>query len=164
MRGKYLARSGFTLIELMVVLVIVLMVSILTIPTVVHSYQERSIRSAVDLITQAMATARDRAAAINSPCGIRFLWDPTLSNWTYPDGTVGQPPNVVLDIDGKSNEIMFNPDGSVFFSSPYGVPTAQTLGAHEAKIHLTDRGRAEFEAWIIVNMRTGQIETDIRTP
>lgn len=164
MRGERLVRPGFTLVEILIVLVIVLMVSILAIPPAMHAYSERGVRSAVDLITQGMATARDRAAATHSPCGIRFLWDSTLSTWTYPDGTVGQPPAVVIDIEGRSNEIMFNPDGSVFFSSPYAVPTAQKLGAHEARIHVTDRGNEGYEAWIVVNMRTGQIETDVRTP
>lgn len=157
-------RRGFTLVELLVVVTIVLLVSFLAIPTVIHSYAERNIRGAVDLIVNGMATARDRAAQVNHPCGIRFLWDSTLSTWTLPDGTIGQPPNVVMDLDGKTNEIMFNPDGSAFFSSPYAVPTTQKLGAHEAKIHLTDRGNQGYEAWITLNMRTGHVDTEIVTP
>lgn len=157
-------RDGFTLVELLVVMVIILLVSVLTIPPVVHSYAERDIRNAVDLITTAMATARDQAARTNSPHGIRLGWDATLSRWVYPDGTVGRPPDVLIDTDGRSNEIMFNPDGTAYYSTPYAVPSATSLAAHELKIHLVDRGRKEFEAWITINPKSGLIETDIRTP
>lgn len=75
---KRMARPGFTLLELLVVLVIVGLVSVLAIPAVIHSYRERSIQSAAQLVHAAISAARDEAIGSGSPRGIRFLPDPTL--------------------------------------------------------------------------------------
>jgi prepilin-type N-terminal cleavage/methylation domain-containing protein len=70
---------GFTLVELLVVLVIVLLVSILAIPAAIHAYGERSIQEAARLVHASIVASRDEAAGTGSPCGVRFLADPALT-------------------------------------------------------------------------------------
>lgn len=73
-----LRRNGYTLPELLVVLVIILLVSVFTVPFVRRSYSERSIIEATQLVQAAFIAAQSEAIGSGRPGGIRFLADPTL--------------------------------------------------------------------------------------
>src|SRR5271166_3661065 len=81
-------RRGFTLLELLVVMLIILLVSVLVLPTVVTSIGERQIVGAASLLQAALAGARDAAMRNGSPAGLRFLPDPVFPlNYTVnPQG------------------------------------------------------------------------------
>jgi len=73
------ARSGFTLVELLVVLAIVLLASLVAIPTLVTNLNGRQITDAARILTGALVGMRDSAIRYNSPRGLRFLPDSALT-------------------------------------------------------------------------------------
>jgi prepilin-type N-terminal cleavage/methylation domain-containing protein len=77
---------GFTLVELLVVIVIVALVSIVVIPTVVTSLGEWQVVGAVSRLQAALVAARDRAALTGNPAGIRLLPDPSIPLVRLTDG------------------------------------------------------------------------------
>jgi len=108
-------RAGFTLVELLVVITIIGLVSVLAIPTVIHSVGERHLIGSVQGLQGALIQARDLAASSGrprwsargtireSPCGIRLR--PSVTNPTkldtilplitpepYRDGTITTSP------------------------------------------------------------------------
>lgn len=72
-------RRGFTLVELLVVLFIVLLISAVALPVIVPALTNRQIGEAGRVLQAALAGARDAAIHANAPRGLRLLPDPTLS-------------------------------------------------------------------------------------
>ena len=72
------ARRGFTLIELMVVMLIILVISAIALPTIVASYSHRQVSEAGRIVQGAFVGARDNAIRNNRPSGIRLLPDPVF--------------------------------------------------------------------------------------
>ena len=70
--------SGFTLVELLVVITIVMLVAAVALPAVLSGLSERQVTEAARILQAAVAGARDNAIRANEPRGIRFLPDPTL--------------------------------------------------------------------------------------
>lgn len=68
---------GFTLVELLIVLFIILLVSILALPTVIPAFSHRQVSEAARILQGELVGARDRAIHTNQPAGIRLLPDPT---------------------------------------------------------------------------------------
>jgi prepilin-type N-terminal cleavage/methylation domain-containing protein len=66
---------GFTLVELLAVIVIILLVSVLTLPIVIPSLSERQVGEAARLLQGALVGARDSAIQQNAPSGIRLVPD-----------------------------------------------------------------------------------------
>jgi prepilin-type N-terminal cleavage/methylation domain-containing protein len=65
-------RSGFSLLELVVVLAVSLIVAGLAIPNVMQAYYNAILRSAAGDLAGLMQLARISAAKKNSPCTVRF--------------------------------------------------------------------------------------------
>jgi prepilin-type N-terminal cleavage/methylation domain-containing protein len=76
------SRLGFTLVELLVVVLIVLLVSAVTIPAVVDSTRSRQVVSAAQILQSAFVGARDAAIRTVPPAprGLRFFPDETLTS------------------------------------------------------------------------------------
>jgi prepilin-type N-terminal cleavage/methylation domain-containing protein len=72
-------RRAFTLVELLVVIMIVLLVSAVTLPTVIPALTNRHISESARILQAALAGARDSAIRYNAPRGIRLLPDALLS-------------------------------------------------------------------------------------
>jgi prepilin-type N-terminal cleavage/methylation domain-containing protein len=70
---------GFTLIELLVVITIILIVSVLTIPTIASGWSHRQVSEAARVLQANLAGARDAAIRDNAPSGIRLIPDPILN-------------------------------------------------------------------------------------
>lgn len=98
-------RRGFTLVELLVVILIVMIVSAAVIPTALSAINHRQVSEAARMLQAALVGARDRAMQANQPRGVRLLPDPAFMNrpgtliqaanrWvqieTAPDYTTGQ--------------------------------------------------------------------------
>lgn len=85
---------GFTLVELLVVIVIIGLISLATLPVVLPAWNHREVTSAAQTVQIAIHGARDRAAALGRPCGVRLLPDASLGfiGGDYlPDGVTPNP-------------------------------------------------------------------------
>jgi prepilin-type N-terminal cleavage/methylation domain-containing protein len=70
---------GFTLVELLVVITIILLVSAATLPTIIPALSHREVSEAARILQAALVTAHDSAIRANEPRGIRLLPDPALT-------------------------------------------------------------------------------------
>lgn len=114
---------GFTLIELMVVILIILLVSAATLPVAVPAIMHRQVGEAALLLQAGLAGARDAAIRANAPRGIRLLSDPSFnsgvlfaSNRYIPiepagDYTVGRVS--IKNIPGFANSFTGGPPGAL---------------------------------------------------
>ena len=79
MHSRTTSYQGFTLIELMVVIAIILILSILVLPMVGSVLSHRQVSESARLLQAVLAGARDSAIRNNAPSGIRLLPDPVLN-------------------------------------------------------------------------------------
>ena len=70
--------GGFTLVELLVVIFIILLISAVTLPTIVPSLNHRRVSEAARILQAALVGARDAAIHYDDPRGIRLIPDATL--------------------------------------------------------------------------------------
>ena len=85
--GGRSGRSGFTLVELLVVMLITLIVSAAALPVVLPALSHREVSESARILQAALVGARDAAIHANAPRGIRLLPDPNL---VFFDSTTGQ--------------------------------------------------------------------------
>lgn len=78
-RGNHAGRRGFTLVELLVVVLIVVIVGVATIKVAVFDQGGRQVSEAARILQAALVGARDAAYRANSARGIRLLPDPTFN-------------------------------------------------------------------------------------
>ena len=79
MHSRTTSYQGFTLIELLVVITIILILSVLVLPTVGSVLSHRQVSESARLLQALLAGARDSAIRNNAPSGIRLLPDPVLN-------------------------------------------------------------------------------------
>jgi prepilin-type N-terminal cleavage/methylation domain-containing protein len=72
-------RGGFTLVELLVVILIILLVSAIALPSIISAVGHRQVSEAARILQAAIVGARDSAIKNNAPSGIRLLPDPTIN-------------------------------------------------------------------------------------
>jgi prepilin-type N-terminal cleavage/methylation domain-containing protein len=106
-------RVGFTLVELLIVVVIMLILATLTMSAVKLSVNNDKVRGAARQLQSALAGARDRAIYARAPRGLRFLLDSstvgqtsrTVSSMIYiqqtPAWTQGQIRLERIDVDNN---------------------------------------------------------------
>jgi prepilin-type N-terminal cleavage/methylation domain-containing protein len=73
---------GFTLVELLVVILIIVLVSAATLPFLVPAITHRQVSEGARILQAALAGARDEAIHADAPRGIRLLSDPVLNSAT----------------------------------------------------------------------------------
>jgi prepilin-type N-terminal cleavage/methylation domain-containing protein len=88
MPARHRPACGFTLVEVLVVIAIILGVSALTLPTVVSSIAHRQVSEGARILQAALVGARDSAVRTNAPSGIRLVPDPTLNGVNPETGLV----------------------------------------------------------------------------
>ena len=76
--GSHAESRGFTLIELLVVIFIILLISVVALPTVLPALNHRQVSEAARILQGALVGARDKAIHDNQPCGIRLMPDPAF--------------------------------------------------------------------------------------
>ncbi len=72
-------RRGFTLVEILVVLTIILLVAVIAIPPTFRALNGRQVTDAARIFQGALAGIRDAAIKANEPRGIRLMPDPVLT-------------------------------------------------------------------------------------
>jgi len=77
-------NSGFTLVELLVVLFIVGLISAATLPVIIPTLNQRQVQEGSRIVQQAILNARFAAMSTGRPAGVRLLPDPVFSG---PDAT-----------------------------------------------------------------------------
>lgn len=92
--GRSNRRRGFTLLELLVVLTIVLAISAVALPTVRSALANRQGSEAARLVQGSLVGARDSAIHNNAPSGIRLLPDPAFPIVRLANGQID--PNQAL--------------------------------------------------------------------
>jgi prepilin-type N-terminal cleavage/methylation domain-containing protein len=70
---------GFTLVELLIVMLIILLVSAAALPTVLPALNHREVSEAARILQAGLVSARDTAINNNAPAGIRLLPDPVFN-------------------------------------------------------------------------------------
>jgi prepilin-type N-terminal cleavage/methylation domain-containing protein len=83
-------RHGFTLVELLVVIFIVLIISAVALPTIMPALSHRQVSEAARLLQGVIVGAHDSALKNGAPAGIRLLPDPAFpiqyATFTMPNG------------------------------------------------------------------------------
>src|SRR5262245_58613546 len=72
-------RGGFTLVEILTVLAIILLVTVIAAPAVYTALNGRQVVDGARVFTGALAGVRDSAIRSNEPRGLRLLPDPNLT-------------------------------------------------------------------------------------
>jgi prepilin-type N-terminal cleavage/methylation domain-containing protein len=86
MSSRTTSYQGFTLVEMLVVMVIILIISALALPTVISALSHRQVSETARILHAALAGARDAAIRNNAPSGIRLLPDPVFHVVNAPTG------------------------------------------------------------------------------
>jgi prepilin-type N-terminal cleavage/methylation domain-containing protein len=85
-------RRGFTLLELLIVITIIVIVSAVALPTILPALAHRQVSEAARILQAALVGARDAAIRDNAPTGIRLLPDP-IFNGSQPALLASGAPN-----------------------------------------------------------------------
>ncbi len=104
--GLYGPRRGFTLVELLVVITIILITSILVLPPIVGAINHRQGANGAQVLQAALAGARDQAAQDNAPAGIRLLPDPVFPITRLVNGAI-DPAEPMCPICGQKVKVVW---------------------------------------------------------
>ncbi len=117
--------AGFTLVELLVVVLIIFLLSVVALPAISSAINHRQVSEGARILQGALAGARDQAIHDNVPAGIRLLPDPA---------------SLVAVLDAQGNEIgrdlprlangQIDPAQPLVYNRivPLGVPAAYAEG------------------------------------
>lgn len=133
-------RRGFTLIEMLVVISIIVIVVGMSIPLFRAMSTDRSVESGQNIVSAMLQRARSRALGLQSRRGIFFFEDQVTKKTAMvmvriddPSSAAGANPGAnVLELDEESDEFQFLPSmvGSAFVLGATPVPTANSANGN----------------------------------
>lgn len=119
------SSGGFTLVELLVVIVIVLSLTAATLPIVFPALENRRMREAARLVNTYLAGARTRAIKTGRPVGVVFERDPVLGQIATTLSIAEVPPAFTgLTVGAQMRIYVTNvlPDGTVLLNGALRFP------------------------------------------
>lgn len=126
---------GFTLVELLVVLVIVLLLTAATLPTIIPALNQRKVSAAALILQAELSRIRDAAIRANAPRGIRLVPEQQQVQFAFFDPTqasgFGQTPVYTRMIGIESGPDYH--EGLVMSGYPVNFATADALLAEGQK-------------------------------
>jgi len=93
MNGRRRAQSGYSLVELVITIAMILIVSALAAPSLIGYYRSARVRSAADTVSSYLNEGRQMAIKTNTPVCVRY----TTSTIQYRQSTCG---GTVLTVTG----------------------------------------------------------------
>lgn len=123
--------AGFTLVELLVVMVIILLVSAVTLPTVLPALQHQQVSEAARILQAELQRCRDLASRSGVPQGIRFLIDKPLAQSGRPVLAYSSFVNVEASPDYAEGKVSVSPtrgaSGQIIAFGPTTDPSGGVL-------------------------------------
>jgi type II secretion system protein H len=142
MRHRTTRDDGFTLLELLAVLIIAAAALAFAMPVITGSRGERAIRTTTSAIVATLNQTRSRAMTTGRP--VSFSIDTTLRAYRWDDGeTVELPAGMTFSTSGGPQLIVFRPDGTAT-PAEFGLNQGR-LGARIGVDWLTGRASVSFE-------------------
>ena len=120
-------RGGFTLLELLVVILIMLTVTAVTIPVVAPAMKGRQVREGARLLNTFLNAARNRAIESGRPCGVWLERMPGLREACINVHFAEIPPAYAGDfLDSTVESFIVNGDPAAGARSSVPSPTSPT--------------------------------------
>lgn len=127
-------RNAFTLVELLVVVLIVLITTVIALAYIVPAMEQSQVDAAARALQAALSGARDAAIRANAPRGIRLLPDPLLTDPSFANATLTMPAgnnvlayNRIIPIepapDYTEGRVSIGPQIPVGYTDAVGFPT-----------------------------------------
>src|SRR3569623_1509530 len=108
LRQTAVRRSGVTLIELLIVILIMLMITAVTIPAISPALEGRKIREAARMVEVFLNGARNRAIALGHSVGVLIEPDPNEPSQCIQLSYVEQPPPYAGDYSSSTVLVLGN--------------------------------------------------------
>lgn len=142
--SPYIRRRGFTLPEMLIVIVIVVLVTAMAFPSTAKRLRHGRVNQAASIIAGDLENAVSYAARQRKP--VRITFTPGATSFTVADratGTVLRRREVGQDTEWKVRALAFsNPTVDVFPAGISSVPLTVTLGdgSYTRRVRLTRAG------------------------
>jgi prepilin-type N-terminal cleavage/methylation domain-containing protein len=140
LRRKIRGQAGFTLVELMTVLLVVGILMAIAAPTIQNHIALQQVRGAGQEVVQVLRSARDAAINEGVPRYVLFTPPRTYQVWRYDGGWAAEEGAVTLP-----TTVSFTNDDNTFPSLP-DEPQAGSGGVPQYAAYFDTRGRYPYQA------------------